>query len=199
MVKHIILEGALTDKYTKGKSATPPESMMNHLPGWYKDLKLDLQQYRDDKFRYNNTVRKCLGMREYLNHNYTIPLYEEFDGSESWYVRKIFQPEMMYGTKFCDPSKQHEWDFALFSFPWRAKLDKGFSIMTSPYGLDWHDGINVFSGVAPVNHGTKLWQWDLPMDEKYSYANFEGVIAYKKGIKIPKGTVLFTFSVIKLA
>ena len=199
MPTQIIFEGALTDKHTNGKNAPPPERMVNHLPTWYKDLKLNLLQYRDDEFRYNNTIRKCLGMREYLNHNLTIPLYEDFDGSESWYVRKIFQPEMMFGTKFCNTGKKQEWDFALFSFPWRAKMDKGYSIMTSPYGLDWNDDINVFSGVSPVNHKTNLWQFDLPMDEKYSYANFEGVIAYKKGIKIPKSSVLFTFSVIKVA
>lgn len=203
----VTFESAKYDKYAEGKNAPGPVSLMGHLPSWYKHLKANLLDYRKDEFRYNNTVRKCKGMREHLKHSYTIPLYEQFTGDESWYVRKIFQPEMMYGTKFCDKDQQgnYIWDFALFAFPWRAKLPKGHSIMTSPYGLEWIDGLEIFTGIAPTdlpiiegkNSTTNLWSYNLPIDEAYSYANIEGVIAYKKGILLEKNTVLFSFTVVK--
>lgn len=186
----------------------PPSPMKNFLPNWFKDLKGDIRSYMPEGFADDHTIRHCLGFRGILNLGYTIALPETLDGYDTYFSRGRLHPEMIHGTKWANKGTEpwcdddfslYEYRFKLLHWPWRAKMSPGWRLIILPYLLDWPDGWNEFAGAVEPNYvitqdGTGIGhglKWTQPVDLGYNYYNLETVMAFRRSIIVPKGTVTF--------
>lgn len=175
----------------------PPIKMGTILPSWYKDLKTDIREYVPEGFDHNNTAKLCLGLRGMSSVGYTIPVWYDHKPNPGW---KEMHPEQLHGTKWTekDTDGNYIWGIWLISYPWRARMDKGWRLMitgnTLEFSPDWH----VFAGCVDANYRVidgqlgSRWKYDNPVDTCYNYYNIEMVIALKKNKTIPIGTAMFT-------
>jgi hypothetical protein len=178
------------------------------MPQWFKGLKA----HKDEiTLAEQQTIRNCLGFRGIANIGYTIPLPEEITGFDTYFSRGRLHPEMIHGTKFAanpggpwtEPGgnidySPYEFRIRLLHWPWRARMAPGWRMLILPYLLDWSDEWTEFAGTVEPNYdirdgtgiGTGL-KWTQPIDPGYNYYNLETVIACKRTVVIPKGTVTF--------
>jgi hypothetical protein len=68
-----------------------------------------------------------------------------------------------------------------------------------PYLLDWSQDWQEFAGTVEPNYhvvdGTGIGsglKWSQPIRNEYNYYNLETVMAYKRSVTVPAGTVTFT-------
>ena len=194
-----------TDPDIQYLNCEPPTPMRNHMPEWFKNLKVrrDLIDIADQQ-----TIRNCLGFRGLATMGYTIPLPEELDGYDTYFSHGRLHPEMLYGTPWANQgttrwthndSSLYEYRIRLLTWPWRARMAPGWRLVILPYLLDWSKDWQEFAGsVEPnynvssdgcgIGHGLK---WDRPIDHNYNYYNLETVIAFKRSVTVAKGTVTF--------
>jgi hypothetical protein len=176
------------------------------MPDWFKQLK---SQHQAVDIAEQQTVRNCLGFRGLARLGYTIPLPETLDGYDTYFSRGRLHPAMLTGTQWAnkstvprtddDPSL-YEYRIRLLNWPWRARMAPGWRLLILPYLMDWHPDWHAFAGtVEPtynvardgcgVGHSMK---WTQPIDTQYNYYNLETVVAFKRTVTIPAGTVTFT-------
>lgn len=200
-------ESARVDDFLQELDCGPPQPTQDFLPEWYANLKGDLRTYRNDDWRYNHTARYCKGLQGLHSIGWTMPLPIDITEQQNVISRKIVVPEMLYGTMWNDkgPDDQHVWDLTIVFWPWRARLAKGWKMLTTAYHLDWNLNWFSFSGLPPANYSTNLeknsigsmYQWEQELDtDTYDYYNIETVHAFRKGTSIKKGTVTFSLILI---
>lgn len=200
-------ESARVDAFLHNVDCDPPSAMANHTPQWYCDLKSDLSLYRADKWRHNHTARYCKGLQGIRNLGWTIPLPFDLAETETVLSRKIIVPEMLHGTVWNDRDTNGEpiWDFAVIFWPWRARLSKGWRMLTMGYPLDWSRDWFSFAGFPPHNNAVNweknginhMYQWEQKFDpDQYNYYNIETVHAFRRGSMIPKGSLIFSLVII---
>lgn len=206
-----------TDPDIQYLNCPAPSPMRNHIPQWFKDLKarkpeIVLGDGSGRPFAENQTIRNCLGFRGIANLGYTIPLPETVDGLDTYFNRGRLHPEMLYGTKWANrpgnnwiqpdgeiDHSPYEYRVRLLHWPWRARMAPGWKLIILPYLLDWTNDWNEFAGCVEPNyrissdgcsigHGLK---WTQPIDTNYNYYNLETVLAIKRTVNIPAGTVTF--------
>lgn len=189
-----------------------PSAMRNHMPEWFKNLKakkpeIVLGDGTGRPFAENQTIRNCLGFRGLANLGYTIPLPETLDGYDTYFSRGRLHPAMISGTIWAnkgdrpwthDDASLYEYRLRLLHWPWRARMARGWRLLILPYLLDWNQDWNEFSGTVEPNYdicyGTGIGvglKWTQPIDTAYNYYNLETVIAYKRTVTVPKGTLTF--------
>jgi hypothetical protein len=187
-----------------------PEPVRNHMPDWFKQLKA-----RKDEVNIaeQQTVRNCLGFRGLARLGYTIPLPETVNGYDTYFSRGRLHPAMLAGTQWAnrpggpwpEPSgsidhSPYEYCIRLLNWPWRARMAQGWRLLILPDLMDWSQDWHSFAGtVEPtynvardgcgVGHSMK---WTQPIDTQYNYYNLETVVAFKRTVTIPAGTVTFT-------
>jgi hypothetical protein len=136
-----------------------------------------------------------------------MPLPVDITAEQNVISRKIVVPEMLYGTIWNekDENGEHIWDMTVVFWPWRARLAKGWKMLTTSYLLDWNRDWFSFSGMPPANYEVNhekncignMYRWEQPVDnEKYDYYNVETVYAFKKNTIIPKGSITFSLVMI---
>jgi hypothetical protein len=200
-------QSARVDSFLQDFDCGPPQPVRNFVPKWYKELKGDLREYRNDDLRNNHTAKYCKGLQGLRNTGWTIPLPVDITQEQNIISRKIVVPEMLYGTMWNEknPEGDHIWDLTVIFWPWRARLTKGWRMLTSAYHLDWSPDWFSFAGMPPANYDinkTKngignMYQWEQPLDtECYDYYNVETVCAFRKGTFIPKSAVIFSLTII---
>jgi hypothetical protein len=200
-------ESARVDSFLQDFDCPPPMPIAGITPQWYKDLKGDLRQYRNDDWRYNHTARWCKGLQGVMRTGWTIPLPVEVGPEQTVIGRKIVVPEMMYGTMWNDQDADgnHVWDLTVVFWPWRARLTKGWRMLTTAYPLDWSPDWFEFSGMPAANYFINtekksignMYRYEQPLDtDQYDYFNVETVLATKRGTVIPKGTITFNLVII---
>lgn len=200
-------ESARIDPFLLDLECDPPMPISNHTPEWYRCLKGDLRDYRDDDWRYNHTVRYCKGLQGIRTLGYTIPLPVDVGAEQNTISRRIVVPEMMHGTIWNekDSNEDHIWDLTVIFWPWRARLTKGWRMLTTAYHLDWSKDWFSFSGIPPGNYSVNqdknaignMYQWEQPLDtDRYDYYNIETVHAFRKGTCIPKDSITFSLIII---
>jgi hypothetical protein len=205
--ENLTWESARVDSFLMDFDCPPPQPVSDFTPQWYRDLKGDLQLYRDDQWRYNHTARYCKGLQGIRNLGWTMPLPVDITSEQNTISRKIVVPEMLYGTHWNDKNElgEHIWDITLIFWPWRARLKKGWKMMTMAYPLDWSPDWFSFAGIPPPNYSINLeknsignmYQWEQPLDtDTYDYYNIETVHAFRKESMIPKGTLTFSLVII---
>lgn len=173
----------------------PPWKLGNYYPEWFKNLKAEMNHYvpevQDKKF----TARVCLGLRGINSLGWTLTT-----GWPITHGEVQFHPEQMHGTPWAekDSQGQYIWNLYLKTYPWRAKMKKGFRLLIADYPLEFSQAWHTFSGCVDANYrvnenqqlGSIYW-FDEPIDPEYNYFNIETVIAIKKGCHIPSQTVNF--------
>jgi len=180
-------------------SCSPPESVHDHMPGWFKQLKA---RHTDVDIAEQQTVRNCLGFRGLAQVGYTIPLPETITTYDTYFSRGRLQPAMISGTPWAEQHASGAYLYALrlLHWPWRARMALGWRLLILPDLMDWHPNWQAFAGtVEPtynraqdgcgVGHGMK---WSQPIDDQYNYYNLETVVAFRRTTVIPAGTVTFT-------
>ena len=175
----------------------PPIKLGTYYPDWFKSLKADVRHYVPDGFKQNHTARVCLGLRGINSVGWTIPWGKNFQHSS---LHMIFHPEQLHGTKWCekDADGEYIWDIVLHPLPWRAKMSPGWRLIVGDYPLDFSQNWHTFSGCVDANyfiHNEQLgsfFTYDEPIDPEFNYYNIETVLAIKKGVIIPKGSVTFS-------
>jgi hypothetical protein len=121
--------------------------------------------------------------------------------------RRKAVPEMLYSTHWNDrdANGEHIWDLTVIFWPWRARLSKGWQMMTSAYHLDWSPDWFGFAGMPAANYSINqdknsidnMYQWEKLLDtDQFDYYNIETVHAFRQGTCIPKDTVTFSFVII---
>jgi hypothetical protein len=205
--KNLTWESARVDPFLANLECPPPTPVSQYLPKWYRDLKGNLSEYRTGEWRYNHTARYCKGLQGMHSLGWTIPLPMPVTSTQNVISRKIVVPEMLYGTMWNDKDANgdHIWDLSIIFWPWRARVTKGWRVMTMPYALDWSPNWFSFSGAPPGNHDINIekngignmYHWENPLDVvQYDYYNLETVHAFKRNTIISEGTLVFTAVVI---
>lgn len=205
--EYLTWESARVDDFLADLDCGPPQPTQNFLPQWYANLKGDLQTYRNDDWRYNHTARYCKGLQGLHNIGWTIPLPIDITEQQNVISRKIAVPEMLYGTMWNDKDQnnQHIWDLTVVFWPWRARLSKGWKMLTTAYQLDWNPNWFSFSGMPPANYKINLdkqgigpmYRWEQSLDtDTYDYYNIETVHAFRKGTTINRGAAIFSLILI---
>jgi hypothetical protein len=196
-------ESARVDPFLSTLECPPPFPTSQFFPQWYRDIKGDLRNYRDDKWRYDHTARYCKGLQGMQSLGWTIPLPVDITSEQNVISRKIVVPEMLYGTMWNNKDKngEHVWDLTVVFWPWRARVKKGWRVVIMPYPLDWSPDWFTFSGAPPGNHAINaekngignMYSWEKPLDVvQYDYYNLDSVHAFKRNTTIQAGTVVFT-------
>ena len=175
----------------------PPVPLLECIPAWFKNLKTDLKLYKPEGFAHNQTARQCLGLRGAMNIGYTIPW------QPSNLVRSVgLHAEQLHGSRWAIPTANgQQWSIAIFSYPWRAKMPRGWSIMINSHPLNWSQDWFAFTGI--VDYATltpnndreigSLWPYDHVLDPNYQYYNIETVMAFRTlNVQIPVGTPVFS-------
>jgi hypothetical protein len=181
-----------------------PAPMRNFMPQWFKDQKARKSEI---DIADHMTIRNCLGFRGLANVGYTIPLPETLTGHDTYFSRGRLHPDMLYGTRWanqgerpwCDhDSSLYEYCVRLLHWPWRARMAPGWRLLILPYLLDWPSNWNEFAGTVEPNYniqnGTSIGsglKWTQRIDTEYNYYNLETVIAFRRAVTVPKGTVTF--------
>jgi hypothetical protein len=164
----------------------PPQLIHKNLPSWLKTLRGNVEAYTQSEY-HHLTVRHCLGMRGLLDIGYSLPIEHAPGGSYSKCVK--LHPEQLHGTRWAEIDQQNNyiWDIFIVSFPWRAKMPKGWRLLINDYPLDWHADYHCFTGAVDANYEIldncnigSLWNYDYKIDEHYNYFNLETVLAIKK-------------------
>lgn len=205
--ENLTWESARADSVLSDFDCNPPMLVGNFAPQWYCNLKGDLKLYRPDQWRYNHTASYCKGLQGVRTLGWTIPLPMDITSEQNVISRKNVVPEMLYGTIWNDKDSagNHIWDITVIFWPWRAKLTKGYKLLTMAYPLDWSANWFTFCGMPPANYQVvseknsigNMYQWEQPLDtNNYDYYNIETVHAFKKDTVIPKGSVTFSLVVI---
>jgi hypothetical protein len=205
--ENLTWESARVDPFLSNLECPPPTPLSQYLPQWYRDLKGDLREYRNDEWRYNHTARYCKGLQGMQSLGWTIPLPVPVNGVQNVISRKIVVPEMLYGTMWNDKDANgdHIWDLSIVFWPWRARVTKGWRVMIMPYTLDWSPDWFSFSGAAPGNYEINaekngignMYRWEKPLDVvKYDYYNIDTVHAFKRNTTISEGTLVFAAVII---
>lgn len=205
--ENLTWESARQDDFLQDLECPPPSPISDYVPHWYKSLKGDLSQYRQDQWRHNHSARWCKGFQGIWREGWTIPLPVDVGPEQTVIGRKTLVPEMLYGTMWNekDSNGDHVWDLTLMFWPWRARLSKGWRMMTTAYALDWSTNWFSFSGMPEANYTIdskknsigNMYHYEQPLDtDKYDYFNVESVLATKRNTVIPKGTVTFTLLII---
>ena len=187
-------------KFVLDEFPNPPERLGNYYPNWFKNLKADVRNYLPQGFGQNHSARVCLGLRGINNLGWTL--------RSSWNMNKgqqEFHPEQLHGTPWAEKDKNGEyiWGIYLKTYPWRAKMSKGFRLLISNYPLEFSTDWYTFSGCVDANYkidedgqlGGMYW-YDEPIDPDFDYFNIENVIAIKKGCYIPVGVVSFVITTV---
>jgi hypothetical protein len=112
----------------------------------------------------------------------------------------LLHPEMLHGTMWAEKKQQGQfnWQIAILSWPWRAKLPKGWRLLLIPNQFDWSPDYRVFVGCVDANYQVNgnnignFWDFEYTIDQDHNYFNIETVIAVTPGKIIPKGTTLFS-------
>ncbi len=174
----------------------PPIKLGNYYPEWFKNLKADVRNYLPQGHGLNHTARVCLGLRGINSLGWTL--------TSNWNIIKgqiEFHPEQMHGTRWAEKDEQGEyvWRIFLRSYPWRAKMPKGFRILIADYPLEFSTEWYTFSGCVDANYVVDeqqqmggIYHYDEPIDPDFNYFNIETVFALKKNCCIPAGTVSFS-------
>ena len=207
-----------TDPAIQYLDCAAPSAMRNHMPDWFKNLKARKEEIvlgdgSNRPFAENQTIRNCLGFRGLAQVGYTIPLPETLTGYDTYFSRGRLHPAMLAGTQWAnkpggpwpEPTgsidhSPYEYCIRLLNWPWRARMAPGWRLLILPYLMDWHPDWNAFAGtVEPtynvardgcsIGHSMK---WSQPIDNQYNYYNLETVVAFKRTVTIPEGTVTFT-------
>jgi hypothetical protein len=205
--ENLTWESARVDSFLQDFDCGSPQPIRDFIPDWYRSLKGDLCSYRDDSWRYNHTARYCKGLQGLRNVGWTIPLPVDITAKQNVVSRKLVVPEMLYGTMWNekDAEGKHVWDLTIIFWPWRARLSKGWQMMTTAYHLDWSPDWFSFAGMPPANYSINpdkngignMYQWEQSLDtERYDYYNIETVHAFRCGTCIPKDTVTFSLTII---
>lgn len=175
----------------------PPVPLLECIPDWFKRLKTDLKLYKPDGFSYDQTARQCLGLRGAMGVGYTIP----------WQPKNLMRSrplhaEQLHGSRWAIPNPDgQQWVISIISYPWRAKMPPGWSIMINSHPLNWSQDWFTFTGI--VDYATltpnndceigSLWSYDHVLDSNYHYYNIETVMAFRNlGVQIPVGTPVFS-------
>lgn len=180
-----------------------PQPIGKYYPQWFKNLKSNLQKYQEENYIGNRTARHCAGLRGLMQIGYTIPTpYDIHSNQINKLVRMGVTPQMLHGTKWSsiDGEGNEEYVLRIVTFPWRARMSKGWRLLITDYAMDWSDDWFCFSGAPDGNLNARKqgsigsqYVSAIPLDpNKYNYYNVEMVLAIRKGCTIPKDTVLFT-------
>lgn len=200
-------ESARVDTFLHDLDCPPPCQAKGHVPTWYANLKGDLQMYRQDHWRYDHTARYCKGLQGIRGLGWIMPLPMDIGGEQNVISRKIVVPDMLHGTHWNDRDAfgNHIWDLTVIFWPWRARLTKGWSMLTMAYPIEWSPDWFSFAGMPPANYSVNteknsvgnMYQWEQPLDtDRYDYYNIETVHAFKRDTIIPKGSVTFSLVII---
>jgi hypothetical protein len=200
-------ESARVDSFLQDFDCGPPQPVRKFMPDWYRSLKGDLCHYRNDNWPVDRTVKYCKGLQGLRNLGWTIPLPIDITYEQNVISRRLLVPEMMHGTIWNerDANGEHIWDLAIVFWPWRARLTKGWQMMTTAYHLDWNQDWFSFSGMPAANYLINndkngignMYQWEQPLDtEHYDYYNVETVHAFRRGTHIPKDSITFSLIII---
>jgi len=195
-----------TDPSIQYLNCARPESVRNHMPTWFKDLKarrstVDIAEQK--------TVRNCVGFRGLVDIGYTIPLPEAITLYDTYFNRGRLHPDMLSGTEWahCEPGRRwaeddtspYKYGIRLLCWPWRARMAPGWRLLILPYLLDWNANWQEFAGAVEPNHeieqGTGLGVnlvWHQTIDTRYNYYNLETVVAVRRDATIATGTPTFT-------
>lgn len=204
----IAWESARVDHFLQDLECAAPQPVSDFVPAWYRNLKGDLQQYRSDAWRYNHTARYCKGLQGLHQFGWTMPLPLDITREPNIISRKVVVPEMLYGTMWNDRDQLGNplWDLTIIFWPWRARLRKGWRMLTTAYHLDWNPNWHSFTGLAPANYqvieqknaiGGNMYQWEQELDtDRYDYYNIETVHAFRPGTLIPKNSLIFSLMII---
>lgn len=186
------------------KCYTPaPIAIKNFYPQWFKELKSNLKKYQEEDYIGNRTARHCAGLRGLMDIGYTIPTPYDIESNQiNKLVRMGVTPQMLHGTKWSelDEQGQEKYVLRIMTFPWRAKMAKGWRLLITDYAMDWHNDWFCFSGAPDGNLNARKqgkiggqYVSAIPIDpDAYNYYNLEMVIALRKECVIPKDSVLFT-------
>ena len=111
----------------------------------------------------------------------------------------FLHPEMLHGTHWTDKNDtDYKWSMILSTWPWRAKLSKGWRLLIIPNQFDWSPDYHVFTGCVDANYrinGNNVgsnWNFEESIDPDYNYFNIELVVAIKQGSIIPKSRCIFS-------
>lgn len=197
-----------------------PREIRKNLPNWYTELPGNLatlkQTLSDHDVNVMNdhswrSAKFCMGIKGIRTVGWTIPLARKMNEwaaepqAESW-KEALLHPEMLHGSCWTEKIDNDEyfWDLKLVSFPWRAKMSRGWRLMITAHPLEWSRDWFCFSGCVDANYQIladnrnigSMWNYDHEIETDYNYYNIEMVIAFRVGKTkpniIPQGTCFFS-------
>jgi len=94
-------------------------------------------------------------------------------------------PEMLHGSIWSEKNADDTycWRIFVLSWPWRAKMSKGWRLLMTANPFHWSRSWHAFTGCVDENYRhdgyniNYFWNFDYPIDENFSYYNVETVIA----------------------